>query len=167
MGARIRSGTSRQAGTPRSSCERAVSAAVARQRLGHAGVERGAVRRVQRLRHQPLQFGVERDHVELLHRAVDLLHDGRRQVHADAPRQFGGVGGGGSMLGQALDDGAHVADVHAFFQQQLQHLLHGGDADHLGNHVFHQFGCELGDMVDQRLGLDAAQQARGIHLHQV
>ena len=62
---------------------------------------------------------------------------------------------------------AHVADVHAFFQQQLQDLLQGGDADHLGNHVFDQFGGQLGDMVDQGLGLDATQQTCGIHLHQV
>ena len=86
---------------------------------------------------------------------------------ADAARQLGRVGDGGGVFGQAFDDGAHVADVHAFFQQQLQDLLQGGDADHLGNHVFDQFGGQLGDVFDQLLGLDAAQQLGGMHLHQV
>ena len=71
------------------------------------------------------------------------------------------------MFGQALGDGAHVADVHAFFQQQLQDLLHGGDADHFGDHVFDEFGGEFGDVLYQLLRLDTTQQTGGIHLHQV
>ena len=102
-----------------------------------------------------------------LHRAVDLLHDRRRQVDADAARQLGRVGDGGGVLGQALDDRAHVADVHAFFEQQLQHLLQGGDADHLGDHVFDQLRGQLGHVFDELLGLDAAQQTCRVHLHQV
>ena len=102
-----------------------------------------------------------------LRRPVDLLHDRRRQVDADAARQLGRVGDGGGVLGQALDDRAHVADVHAFLEQQLQHLLQRGDADHLGNHVFHQFGCQLGDVLDELLRLDAAEQLGGMDLHQV
>ena len=62
---------------------------------------------------------------------------------------------------------AHVADVHAFFQQQLEHFLQGGDSDHLGNHVFDQFGGQLGDVLDELLRLDAAQQPGCVHLHQV
>ena len=62
------------------------------------------------------------------------------------------------VLGQALDDRAHVADVHAFFEQQLEHLLQRGDADHLGDHVFDQFGSELGHVLDELLRLDAAEQ---------
>ena len=72
-----------------------------------------------------------------------------------------------AMLGQALDDRAHVADVHAFLEQQLQHLLQRGDADHLGDHVLDQFGGQLGHVFDQLLGLDAAQQPGRMHLHQV
>ncbi len=102
-----------------------------------------------------------------LRRAVDLLHDGRRQVHADAARQLGGIGHGGRMLGQALDDRAHVADVHAFLQQQLEHLLQGGDADHLGDHVLDQFRGQLRHVLDELLGLDAAQQLGRMELHQV
>ena len=45
---------------------------------------------------------------------------------------------GGGMFGQALDDRAHVADVHAFFEQKLQDLLQSGDANHLRDHVFDQ-----------------------------
>ena len=71
------------------------------------------------------------------------------------------------MLGDALDDRSHVADVHALFQQELQHLLYAGDTEHFGNHVLDQFGGLLSDMLDQLLGLDPAQQARRIHLHQV
>ena len=143
---------------------------LAGQGVGHARVERGAVGRGQRLGHQPLQFGLERDHVEFLGRAIDLLDDGRRQVHADALGQLGRVGhcgGTAAVFGQAFDDRAHVADVNALFEQQLQHLLDRGNANHLGDHVVDQFGSELVDMVNQRLGLDPANQARGVGLHQV
>ena len=88
-------------------------------------------------------------------------------MDADAPRQLGRVGDGGGVLGQALDDRAHVADVHAFLEQQLEHLLQRGDADHLGDHVFHEFGGQLGHMLDQLLRLDAAEQLGGMNLHQV
>ena len=68
----------------------------------------------------------------------------------------------------ALRDGMiPMSATKPMSQQQLKDLLHSGDADHLGNHVFHQFGGQLGDMVDQRLHLGAAQQPSRIHLHQV
>jgi len=137
------------------------------QRVGHAGVQRRTVRRGQGLRDEALEIGIERDDVQFLHRAVDLLHDGRRQVRADATRQFGGIGDGGRMFGQALDDRSHVADVNAFFQQQLQYTLQGGDTDHLGNHVFDQFGSQLGDVLDEGLCLHATQQPGRVDLHQV
>ena len=100
---------------------------------------------------QALEFGVEGDDVELLGGAVDLLHDGRGQVDADAAGQFARVGDGAGMFGQALDDGAHVADVHAFVQQQLEHTLQGSDADHLGYHVLDQFGGQFGDVFHELL----------------
>ena len=132
------------------------------EHVGHARIERGAVRRVERLRDHPLELGLEGDDLELLGRAVDLLHDRGRQVDADAPRQLGRIGDGGGELGQALDDRAHVADVHAFFEQELQHLLQRGDADHLGDHVFHEFRGQLGDVLDELLRLDAAEQLGGM-----
>ena len=98
---------------------------------------------------------------------VDLLDDRRREVDADAPRQLGRIGDGRGVLGQALDDRAHVADVHAFLEQELEHLLQRGDADHLGNDVFHEFGSELGDVLDELLRLDASEQLGGMNLHQV
>ena len=100
-------------------------------------------------------------------RAVDLLHDRRREVDADPPRQLGRVGDGGGVLGQALDDRAHVADVHAFLEQQLQHLLQRGDADHLRDDVFHELRRQLGHVLDELLRLDAAEQLGGVDLHQV
>ena len=72
-----------------------------------------------------------------------------------------------ACFGQALDDRAHVADVHAFFEKQLQHLLQCGDTDHLGDHVFDQFRGQLRHVLDELLGLDAAQQLGRVQLHQV
>jgi hypothetical protein len=60
----------------------------ARERVRHARVERRAVRRVQRLRDQALEFGFEGNDFEFLHRPVDLLHDRRGDVDADATRQL-------------------------------------------------------------------------------
>ena len=57
-----------------------------------------------------------------------------------------------------LDDRAHIADVHALFEQQLEDFLQRGDGDHLGNHVFDQFRGQLGHVLDQLLVFDAAQQ---------
>jgi hypothetical protein len=71
------------------------------------------------------------------------------------------------MFGQRFDDGADVADVHRLVQQQLQHFLEYGDGDHFGDDFLDQFGCQLGHMINQLLGLGAAQQTRGLHLHQV
>ena len=71
------------------------------------------------------------------------------------------------MFGQRFDDGADVADVHAFVQQQLEHFLEHRDRDHFRNHFLYQFGSQLGHMVYQLLGLGAAEQTRGLHLHQV
>jgi hypothetical protein len=85
------------------------------------------------------------------------------RMRRPAPR----VGHGGGVLGQALHDRAHVADVHAFFQQQLEHLLQGGDSDHLGDHVLDQLGGQLGHMFDQLPGLDTTQQLGRVQLHQV
>ena len=65
----------------------------------------------------PLEIGFQRDDVQLARRAVELLHDGLRQVGADAPHQFARVGDGGRVLRQALDDRAHVAAVNAFLPQ--------------------------------------------------
>ena len=102
-----------------------------------------------------------------LGRSVDLLDDRRRQVHADAARQLGRVGDGRGVLGQALDDRAHVADVHAFLEEQLEHLLQCRDADHLGNDVLDQFRGQLRHVFDELLGLDPAQQLGRVDLHQV
>ena len=143
------------------------AAGLAGQGVGHTGVERGAMLRAQGLGHQALQLGLECDHVQLLGGAVDLLHDGRRQVYADAPGQLGRVGDGGAELGHAFDDAAHVADVYALFQQELKHLLQAGNSDHFGDHILDQLGGLLGHVFDELLRLNAAQQAGGIHLHQV
>ena len=125
------------------------------------------MRRIEGLRHQALQLGLQRDDVQLAGRPVDLVHDGGRQVDADAAREFVGIGHGGRMLGQAFDDRAHVADVHAFFQQQLEDLLQCGDANHLGDHVLDQFRSQLRHVLDKLLRLDAAQQLGRMELHQV
>ncbi len=167
IGARIRSGTSRQAGTPRSSWRSAVSAALRVSVSATPGSSAAPCGLVSACVTRRSRSGSSAITSSSLRRAVDLLHDRRRQVHADAPRQFAGVGDGGRVLGQALDDRAHVADVHALFQQQLQHLLQGGDTDHLGDHVFDQFGGQLGHMLDQLLGLDTTQQPGCMYLHQV
>ncbi len=37
----------------------------------------------------------------------------------------------------------------------------------LGIDVFHEFGGQLGDVLDELLRLDAAEQLGGVHLHQV
>jgi hypothetical protein len=125
------------------------------------------VGRAERLGDEPLELGLHGNDVELAHRTVDLLHDGGRQVHADSPRELLRIRDGGGELRQALDDGAHVSDVHAFLEQQLQHLLQGSDADHLRHHVLHQLGRELGDVLDELLRLDPAEQARRVQLHRV
>ena len=88
-------------------------------------------------------------------------------MNPDPLGQLGRIGDRGGVLGQALDDRAHVADVHAFFEQKLQHLLQGSDADHLGDHVFHEFRSQLGDVLDELLGLDTAEQPCRVQLHQV
>ena len=64
-------------------------------------------------------------------------------------------------------DRAHVADVHALFQQQLEYFLEGGQGDHLGDNVFDQLGGQLGHMVDQCLGFGSTQQTGCLGLHQV
>ena len=117
--------------------------------------------------HQALQFGVECNDFELAGRAVDLLHDARRQVNADATGQLGRIGDGGGGFGQALDDRAHVANVHTFFEKKLQNFLQCGNANHFGNHVFDQFWGQLRHMLDELLGLYAAQQFGCVQLHQV
>ena len=68
---------------------------------------------------------------------------------------------------EAFDDRAHVADVHAFFQQELEHLLQCGDSDHLGHDVFDQLRGQLGHVFDQLLRLDASEQLGRVELHQV
>ncbi|MNY43314.1 hypothetical protein D3C86_1782650 [compost metagenome] len=96
-----------------------------RQDLGHARVQRGCRRVAQGLHQQTLEAGFDGDHVQFAGRAVDLLDDGRRQRNAHAAGQFHRILGQRCMLGQGFDDGAHVADVHAVFQQQLEHFLEG------------------------------------------
>jgi hypothetical protein len=88
-------------------------------------------------------------------------------VHADATRQLGGVGDDRGMLGEALDDRAHVADVHAFLEEKLEHFLQCRDTDHLGNHVLDQLRGQLHHVFDELLGLDPAQQLGRVNLHQV
>ena len=71
------------------------------------------------------------------------------------------------LVREALDDRAHVADVHAFLEQQLQHLLQRGDAHHLRHHILDQLGCQLRHMLHQLLRLHTAEQLGGMDLHQV
>mmetsp|Transcript_70455 Transcript_70455/g.166054 ORF Transcript_70455/g.166054 Transcript_70455/m.166054 type:complete len:278 (+) Transcript_70455:260-1093(+) len=137
------------------------------QGVGHARVQRGAMRRVQGLGNQAFELGLQRNDVQLLGGAVDLLHDGRGDVGADAAGKLGRVRHGGSVLGDGLDDGAHVADVDALLQQQLEHALQGGDADHLRDHVFDQLRRLFGEVVHERLRLHTAQELGRMHLHQV
>ena len=125
------------------------------------------MRRCPGLGHQALQLGVQRDHVQLAGAAVDLLHDGRRQVHADAAGQLGRVGDHRGMLGQACHDRAHVADVDAFLEEKLEDLLQCRDTDHLGDYVFDQLRGQLHHVLDELLGLDPAQQLGRVNLHQV
>ena len=68
------------------------------ERVGHAGVQRRAVRRGQCLGHQALELGLQRNDFQLLHRAVDLLHDGRGQLHPHALGELGRVGHVGGVL---------------------------------------------------------------------
>ena len=139
--------------------------------VGDTRVEHRAVGRGQGLGEQALQVGLDGDDVELANRTVDLLDDRRGQADADAAGQLGGVvdqvGGDGAVLGHGFDDRAHVADVHALFEEQLEHFLQGCDADHLGNHVFDQFGSQFRHVLDELLCLDAAQKLGGVELHQV
>ena len=137
----------------------------AAQAVGHARIQCCTMGRAQCLCHQALQFRLQGDHIQLFHGPVNLLNDGRCQVDANAARQLLRIGHRRSMLGQAFNDGAHVADVHALFQQQLENSLQCGNANHFRDHVFHQFGGQLGDMVHQLLGLNATQKLGRIHLH--
>ncbi len=71
------------------------------------------------------------------------------------------------MLGQRLDDGAHVADADALFQQVLQDPLHGGERQRLGHQVFDQLGGILGDVIEQLLGFLPPEQFGGVGKDQV
>ena len=71
------------------------------------------------------------------------------------------------MLGQRLDDGADIADVHRLFQQQLEDLLERCDGDHFRDHFFDELGSQLGHVLHQLLRFGAAEELGGLHLHQV
>ena len=144
---------------------------LAREVVGHARVQHGTVGRGQGLGQQAFEVGLDGDDIQLLHRAIDLLHDGRSQANANAAGQFGRIlrqlTTGRGAFGQGFDDGAHVTDVHTLFQQELEDLLQDGDADHFGNHVFDEFGSQFCHMLHQLLGFNPAQQLGGVQLHQV
>jgi hypothetical protein len=63
-------------------------------------------------------------------------------------------------FGQRFDDGAHVADVHALFQQVLQHALQRGQGSSLGTTSSTSLG-ELGGMIDQAAAPRCGRAAPG------
>ena len=71
------------------------------------------------------------------------------------------------MLRQRLDDGADVADVQAFVQQVLQHLLHGRDGQQLRANVFDQLRCFLGQMIEQLLHFQTAEKLGAMGVNQL
>ena len=138
-----------------------------RQDVCHTGVQSGACGVAQRLHQQALKTWLYGNDVEFPGRAINLLDDGGRQRDAYAPCQLYGVRDCARMLGQGLDDGADIANVHRLFQQQLQDFLERCDRNHFGYHFFNELGGQLGDMLHQLLRLGTAEQLCGLHLHQV
>ena len=64
------------------------------------------------------------------------------------------------MLGQGLDNGPHVADVHVFFEKVLQDFLQGRERQKLGSQVFHQLGRFFRQAIEQLLDFAASEQFR-------
>jgi hypothetical protein len=62
------------------------------------------------------------------------------------------------VIGHRFDDGPHVADMHAFFEHALQHLLQGAERQQLGHQILDQLGHFLGQMIQQLLHFLTAKQ---------
>ena len=65
----------------------------------------------------------------------DVLHDLAAERDAHVALQRGRVRRARRMLGQRLDDRAHVADRHALGEQALQHAHHGRQRQHARHEI--------------------------------
>src|SRR5258705_724016 len=123
--------------------------------------------RLQRLQEQALEPRVERDDLQIGFARKYLLHDCASERDAHQRREFAGIRRARSMRRNHFDDGAHVADMHAFFEQVLQHLLQGRHWQQLGHDVFDELGRFARQMVEQLLQFVPAEQIGSVGVYQL
>ena len=116
-------------------------------RSGAAGCRPGPARSpafgaatAHRLQQHALEAGIEGEHLQFCTAGEERLHDRPAQRRAYPRGKLDRVLDPRRMLREGFDDAAHVADIDPFFEQVLQHSLHRGERQQLGNQVFDQLG---------------------------
>ena len=135
--------------------------------VGQAGFDAGRTAGLHGLDEQAFEVRRQSHDLDFVAGGGELLCDGAAERNAHLRREFMRILRAHAVLGDSLQDGAHVADVHALFEQRLQCFLQHCQRNDLGNQVLDDFRRILADMVEQLLYFLAPEKLGGMLLHDV
>ena len=110
--------------------------------------------------HQELfELRIQGDHIELVLRTEDVLHDHARERDAHALHELVRILGVLRRFRERLGDGAQVADRDFLREERLQHFQKPGQSDRPWHQLLRQRRRLLGEKLHQFLHLVMAQGA--------
>ena len=112
----------------------------------------------ERIREQLFEVGLERDDRQLGRHARDVLHDLATERDANLRLQLLRVLGAGRVLGERLDDRAHVLERHALGEQALQRAHDCAERQQSRREIFDELRRVLAERVEQLLHFFVAEQ---------
>ncbi|EEF93585.1 hypothetical protein CATMIT_01783, partial [Catenibacterium mitsuokai DSM 15897] len=135
--------------------------------LGDLGEQAAARLARTQIGHQrALHVRREGQHMQIALGVAQRLADDRPEPLAHAFGQVLGRLGGLAGVDQHLQDRLEVADRHLLAQQQLQHALDVGIAQHRRHQLFEQRGVLIAHALQQAFGVGAGQQVGGLAFDQ-